>query len=133
MDTHCDIELVRCVQENRFVSCSTYDSLEMDSADVIHNAQPCKYSQRTNSTDSGNDEETPDPPLSPICKVNESNGDEAISHPEQNAAENLQPTPMPLEDMSQCQFDHAQVMSTPKESVSGAYSLVANQLTLSTL
>ena len=57
-----DIQFVVWPQEPRFVSCSTYSSSNTDSADLIQNAQPCKYSEQNDNltTDDGNNEESPE-------------------------------------------------------------------------
>ena len=110
-----DIQVVIRLQEPRIVSCSTYLSSDTDSTDAIQNAQPCKYSEMKNdTTDDGNDEQSPETQPSPISNEDES-------------------TPVPPEGMSQPQVNDCPMTSTLKESVNGVYSLVANQPTLSTL
>ena len=118
-------------QEPRFVSCSTYSSSDTDSADLIQNAQPCKYSEQNDNrtTDDRNDEESPEilPETLPSQISNEDQGQT------QPPVEDLAPTPVPPDGMSQAQVEDCPMTSTPKESVNGVYSLVANQPTLSML
>ena len=122
-DSDNEIQLTRRGYENRIFSCSTYSSSDTDSADVIHNAQQCKYGDGNKiSDDEANDEHATSttPPV------------DDVSTP----IEDLEPTPVPPEGMSQPQQrdeEDGPMTSTPKESVSGVYSLISAQPRLSNL
>ena len=126
-----EIKLSVRSQEPRFVSCSTYSSSDTDSADIIQNAQACKYSEQNDNrtTDDGNDEESPDilPETLPSQIPNEDQGQT------QPPVEDIAPTPVRPDGMTQVHVEDCPMTSTPNQSVNGVYSLVANQPTLSTL
>ena len=126
-----NIKLVVRSQEPRFVSCLTYSSSDTDSADLIQNAQPCKYSEQNDNrtTDDGNDEESPDI-LPETLPSQISNKDQGQTQP---PVEDLAPTPVHPDGMSQVHVEDCPMTSTPNQSVNGVYSLVTNQPTLSML
>ena len=114
--------------DNKIVSSSDTDSVE------IPNAQLMKYTQPEVHTPSDhlNDEDTSTPPHtqsepSPIPKENYMDAFPGSPMPT--------PTPPISQDPNLNSLQHSDqpLTSTPKESVDGAYSLVANNLKLSTL
>ena len=121
VDSDNEIQLSRRPQETHFVKSATYSSSDTDSVDIIHNAQPCKYGEQKHSTDDGNDEQKSDMPQS-----------HDVSTPS-TPVEELEPTPIPPESITEQESDYGPMTSTPKESVTGVYSLIVAQPRLSTL
>ena len=127
-DSSSDSENQQTVNHPSMLTVSSSDSESVQ----IPNAQKCKYGQAGSLSDNGEDANDEDSSNEKhFAPVTSEGNDNTTS---QDNIDGIEPTPVPPEGFSQPQ-QHVggPTTSTPKESTSGLFSLVANQPKLSTL
>ena len=127
-DSSSDSENQQTVDPPSMLTVSSSDSESVQ----IPNVQKCKYGQAGNVSDNGDDANDEDSSNEKDSVPVTSEGNDNITS--QDNIDGIEPTPVPPEGFSQPeQHVGGPTTSTPKESTSGLYSLVANQPKLSTL
>ena len=127
-DSSSDSENQQTVNHPSMLTVSSSDSESVQ----IPNAQKCKYGQAGSLSDNGEDANDEDSSNEKhFAPVTSEGNDNTTS---QDNIDGIEPTPVPPEGFSQPeQHVGGPTTSTPKESTTGLYSLVANQPKLSTL